>query len=120
MLLFNALWAVFSLRLGEFYYPGSEEISWLFIATPFIAIPVFTRFGLYLAIILALRRCALTYLRILSSIMKLWPRICIYGLIPAAGASIQVGGGSGTAWRHDEPTLATRVFILTWHKYNQT
>ena len=41
-----ALWASFSLRLGEFYVPKGE-IIYLFLATPAIAIPIFIRFGLY-------------------------------------------------------------------------
>lgn len=49
MLLF-ALWASFSLRWGEWYQPDQHEV-WLFIAPPFIAIPVFIRFGLYRAIV---------------------------------------------------------------------
>ncbi|VAW76706.1 UDP-N-acetylglucosamine 4,6-dehydratase, partial [hydrothermal vent metagenome] len=45
-----ALWVAFSLRLGEFYIPN-QEIPYLFILAPIIAIPVFVRFGLYNAII---------------------------------------------------------------------
>jgi FlaA1/EpsC-like NDP-sugar epimerase len=61
LLVMLALWASFSLRLGEFYFPagsvfgGSGEWSFgvlaLFIAAPIIAIPVFVRFGLYRAIL---------------------------------------------------------------------
>ena len=49
-LLSFSLWASFSLRLGEFYFP-KEEIVYLFVAVPIIAIPVFIRLGLYRAII---------------------------------------------------------------------
>jgi len=45
-----ALWASFSLRLGELYVPR-DGIIFLFIAVPIIAIPIFIRFGLYRAII---------------------------------------------------------------------
>ncbi|MCP4486623.1 MAG: polysaccharide biosynthesis protein [Gammaproteobacteria bacterium] len=45
-----ALWVSFSLRLGEFYLPKGD-IGYLFVAVPFIAIPIFIRFGLYRAII---------------------------------------------------------------------
>ena len=45
-----ALWASFSLRLGEFYVP-QNEIIYLLLAAPIIAIPLFIRFGLYRAII---------------------------------------------------------------------
>lgn len=49
MLLF-ALWASFSLRIGEFHFPEKMEI-WIFFIAPFIAIPIFIRFGLYRAIV---------------------------------------------------------------------
>ena len=49
MLVF-ALWASFSMRLGLFYIP-TETVSLLFIVTPFIAIPIFIRLGLYRAIV---------------------------------------------------------------------
>lgn len=45
-----ALWASFSLRLGELYIP-KDDIIYLFLAVPVIAIPVFIRLGLYRAII---------------------------------------------------------------------
>lgn len=44
------LFASFSMRLGEWYWLSSDVI-WLIIAAPFIAIPIFIRFGLYHAII---------------------------------------------------------------------
>ena len=49
MLVF-ALWASFSMRLGIFYIP-TETVSLLFLVTPFIAIPIFIRLGLYRAIV---------------------------------------------------------------------
>ncbi|MEW5009349.1 MAG: nucleoside-diphosphate sugar epimerase/dehydratase [Cycloclasticus sp.] len=45
-----SLWLAFSLRLGEFYWPEGRVIS-LFVAAPFVAIPVFIKLGLYRAII---------------------------------------------------------------------
>jgi FlaA1/EpsC-like NDP-sugar epimerase len=45
-----SMWFAFSLRLGEFYQPPPEQI-WIFILAPFIAIPIFIKFGLYRAII---------------------------------------------------------------------
>jgi FlaA1/EpsC-like NDP-sugar epimerase len=45
-----ALWASFSLRLGQLYLP-EENVLYLFIAAPIIALPIFIRFGLYRAII---------------------------------------------------------------------
>ncbi len=45
-----ALWAAFSLRLGEFYQPVGK-IRTIFIAAPIIVVPIFIRLGLYRAII---------------------------------------------------------------------
>jgi FlaA1/EpsC-like NDP-sugar epimerase len=45
-----ALWAAFSLRLGEFYQP-TGQIYYAFLAAPIIVIPIFIRLGLYRAII---------------------------------------------------------------------
>jgi len=50
MMLFLALWASFSMRLGQFYQIDKGEY-WLFIITPLIAIPLFIKFGLYRAIV---------------------------------------------------------------------
>ncbi len=51
LLLVSALWSAFSLRLGEFYLPSETHLLALFLPIPLIAIPIFTRFGLYRAII---------------------------------------------------------------------
>ncbi|MCW8899149.1 MAG: polysaccharide biosynthesis protein, partial [Gammaproteobacteria bacterium] len=50
MMLFFALWASFSMRLGQFQLPEKME-SWIFLVAPFIAIPIFVKFGLYRAIV---------------------------------------------------------------------
>ena len=49
MLVF-ALWASFSMRLGQLYLPA-ETVSLLFVAAPIIAVPIFIRLGLYRAIV---------------------------------------------------------------------
>lgn len=49
MMLF-ALWASFSMRLGQFHIPEKVEI-WIFLVAPFIAIPIFIKLGLYRAIV---------------------------------------------------------------------
>jgi FlaA1/EpsC-like NDP-sugar epimerase len=51
ILLLAAIWLAFTLRLGELYIPHSNIVFLLFAVIPFIAIPIFTRFGLYRAII---------------------------------------------------------------------
>ncbi|MDD2723481.1 MAG: nucleoside-diphosphate sugar epimerase/dehydratase [Methylovulum sp.] len=45
-----ALWLAFSLRWGVWYAPRGEE-WYLFVAAPFIAVPIFIRLGLYRAIV---------------------------------------------------------------------
>ena len=50
IMLFFSLWAAFSMRLGQFYFPENSVLL-LFIVTPIIAIPIFIKFGLYRAII---------------------------------------------------------------------
>ena len=50
LLLPLALWASFSLRLGELYVPV-DKVNYLFLVLPLIAVPIFGRFGLYRAII---------------------------------------------------------------------
>lgn len=45
-----ALWSAFSMRLGEWYLPN-QPVLWLFVLAPFVALPIFIRFGLYRAII---------------------------------------------------------------------
>jgi len=49
-MLLLALWAAYSMRLGELYLP-QQPVVWLFLSAPFIAFPIFMRFGLYRAII---------------------------------------------------------------------
>ncbi len=48
-----ALWCSFSLRLGELFVPQGrrEDVIYLFLIAPAIAIPIFIKFGLYRAII---------------------------------------------------------------------
>lgn len=48
-----AMWCSFSLRLGEFFVPQGrrEDVIYLFLIAPMIAIPIFIKLGLYRAII---------------------------------------------------------------------
>ncbi len=50
VLLVSILLASFSIRLGYWYFPGSDLI-WVVLGAPIIAIPIFVRFGLYRAVI---------------------------------------------------------------------
>ena len=45
-----ALWLAFSLRYSELYWPPQDQV-WIFLLAPIVAIPIFTRFGLYRAVI---------------------------------------------------------------------
>ena len=47
ILLFIAIWAAFSLRLGKFYWPESLEFGLLLASAPFIGIAIFYYLGLY-------------------------------------------------------------------------
>jgi len=49
VILYFSLWAAYSMRLGELYLPNHDKI--LFFITPFIAVPIFIKFGLYRAIV---------------------------------------------------------------------
>ena len=54
VILVTALWVSFSLRFEEWYWPNdgiNDPIFWLIIGSPLVAVPVFTQFGLYRAII---------------------------------------------------------------------
>lgn len=50
MMLFFALWAAFSVRLGQLYVP-EKAVLVLFVIAPLIAIPIFIKFALYRAIV---------------------------------------------------------------------
>ena len=46
-----ALWAGYALRLGELWPKNIENVWWLFIAAPLVAVPIFVRMGLYRAVL---------------------------------------------------------------------
>jgi len=50
IMLVCALLAAFSLRLGVWYWP-ENDLVWVILSAPIIAIPIFIRFGLYRAVI---------------------------------------------------------------------
>ena len=50
LVLLFAMWVAFSMRLGVIYHP-TDDIFWLIVFSPIIAIPVFIKFGLYRAIV---------------------------------------------------------------------
>ena len=83
-----ALWASFSLRLGEFYVPQGE-IIYLFLATPAIAIPIFIRFGLYRAIIRYIGFLALwAVIKAVSLYTLAWGVLVLLTAIPGVPRSV--------------------------------
>jgi len=50
IMLYFALWASYSMRLGQLYFPDKSEL-WVFLVIPLIAIPIFILLGLYRAIV---------------------------------------------------------------------
>lgn len=46
-----ALWAGFALRLGEWWPKGIDNVWWLFVVAPLVAVPIFVRMGLYRAVL---------------------------------------------------------------------
>lgn len=78
MMLFFALWASFSMRLSQFYYP-EKPIYWLFIIAPIIAIPIFIRLGLYRAIVRYIGFRALwTIIKAVTLYALIWSAVIFY------------------------------------------
>ena len=83
-----ALWASFSLRLGTFYVP-TEQIVYLFLAIPFIAIPIFIRFGLYRAIIRYIGFLAMwAVVKAVSLYTLVWGVVVLLSAIPGVPRSV--------------------------------
>ena len=90
VLLLFALWFSFSLRLGELFVVGSEGgVIWLFVIAPFIAIPVFIRFGLYRAIIRYLgMRAAWAMVQAVALYAVLWGLVAMLSGVPGIPRSV--------------------------------
>lgn len=83
-----ALWASFSLRLGEFYVPEGE-IVYLFLATPAIAVPIFIRFGLYRAVIRYIGFVALwAVVQAVSLYTLVWGVLVLLTAVPGVPRSV--------------------------------
>jgi len=83
-----ALWASFSLRLGELYVP-TGDIIYLFLAVPVIAIPIFIRFGLYRAIIRYIGFLAMwAVVRATSLYTLVWGVLVLLTAIPGVPRSV--------------------------------
>lgn len=67
-----AIWAAYSLRLGEFFLPNQQQVI-LMIAAPVLAFPVFVKFGLYRSVIRYLGEQALwAVIRAMALAALLW------------------------------------------------
>ena len=88
ILLLFALWASFSLRLGEFYIPQGD-IRYLFLAVPIIAIPIFIRLGLYRAIIRYIGFFAMwSVVKAVSLFTLAWGVLVLLSAIPGVPRSV--------------------------------
>ena len=88
LLLPFALWASFSLRLGEFYLPKGD-IKYLFLAVPIIAIPIFIRLGLYRAIIRYIGFLAMwSVVKAVSIYTLAWGVLVLLSAIPGVPRSV--------------------------------
>lgn len=83
-----ALWASFSLRLGEFYLPQGN-IRYLFLVVPVIAIPIFVRSGLYRAIIRYIGFLAMwAVIKAVSLYTLVWGVIVLLSGVPGVPRSV--------------------------------
>jgi len=83
-----AMWVSFSLRLGELYVPRGGIIL-LFIAVPFIAIPIFIRLGLYRAIIRYIGFLAMwAVIKAVSLYSLIWGVLVLLTAIPHVPRSV--------------------------------
>lgn len=83
-----ALWASFSLRLGELYIP-KDDIIYLFLAVPVIAIPIFVRLGLYRAVIRYIGFLAMwSVVKAVSLFTLSWGVLVLLSAIPGVPRSV--------------------------------
>ena len=92
VLLIIALWLSFSLRLGVWYWPlGGDEnnIFWLVLVAPIIAIPIFIGFGLYRAIIRYLGiHSAWVVVKAVTLYAALWGLLALLSSVPGIPRSV--------------------------------
>jgi FlaA1/EpsC-like NDP-sugar epimerase len=83
-----ALWASFSLRLGEFYLPEGD-IRYLFLVVPVVAVPIFARLGLYRAIIRHIGFFAMwAVIKAVSLYTLVWGVIVLLSGVPGVPRSV--------------------------------
>ena len=92
LMLCFSLWAAYSVRLGQFYYPTNDTV--LFFIAPLIAIPIFIRFGLYRAIVRYMGFKALwTIIKAVSLYAVIWSTIVLLTGIEGVPRSVTIING---------------------------
>lgn len=90
ILLYTSIWLAFTLRLGTGYWP-QEEVFYLVLGMPLIAIPVFIRFGLYRAIVRYIGFQALwSIIQAVSLYGLLWASIVLLSGVTAVPRSVSL------------------------------
>jgi len=88
MMLTFALWASFSMRMGQFYFP-EPGMSWLFFVSPLVAIPIFVQFGLYRAIVRYIGFKALwTIIKAVSLYAVIWSSLILVSGVEGVPRSV--------------------------------
>ena len=97
VIVITALWLSFSLRLDELYWPDhglNNPISWLVLAAPIIAIPAFSQFGLYRAIIRHIgMRATWSVVEAVALYSIIWGLIALMSGVPGIPRSVIVING---------------------------
>ncbi len=84
-----SLWITFSLRLGVWFWPNTNQ-TWLFITAPLIALPIFIKFGLYRVVVRYIGQKGMLSIIYASSILVLlWLLTAVFLL------HISLGTGQG-------------------------
>ena len=107
-----ALWLSFAVSHANFGFPA-PGVWWLFVAAPFIAVPVFVRLGLYSAVIRYLGQQAL--LAILLAVAVYSAGIAAVGIafsVASASMSVYVLNGLFAAVLIGAPRLIARNWLL--------
>ena len=94
LLLPLSVWLAFALRFSQWWPPEMQQFGWLFIISPLLAIPIFTRWGLYRAI--------LNYISIKA----------FFAIVKAVSLHVLVF--MGFTMIVDIPGIPVTVFVIYW------
>ena len=99
-----SLWITFSLRLGVWFWPTTNQI-WLFIIGPLLALPIFIKFGLYRVVVRYIGQKGMLSIIYASGIfVLLWLLTAVFLL------HISLGSGQGIP--RSAPVLFWIILIL--------